>query len=199
MTTVDPRKEVNAGIISELQNLSPSAIIELFELQLKNNLHGSNDVYYFHSGSSLNLNGKIKWNGNDYLRFPIEADGFEYTGGKLPRPKLTVSNATGLITSLLLQVNQVTAGNDLIGATLTRKRTLARFLPTDNFVGDNPSGSVDETAEFPREIYIVARKSSESREAVQFELAAPLDLENIKAPKRICTKRNFPSIGTFVQ
>ena len=199
MTTVDPRKEVNAGIISELQNLSPSAIIELFELQLKNNLHGSNDVYYFHSGSNLNLNGKIKWNGNDYLRFPIEADGFEYTGGKLPRPKLTVSNATGLITALLLQVNQVTAGNDLIGATLTRKRTLARFLPNDNFVGDNPSGSVDETTEFPREIYIVARKSSESREVVQFELAAPLDLENIKAPKRICTKKNFPSIGTFVQ
>tara|TARA_R100000231_G_scaffold10543_4_gene12869 strand:+ start:618 stop:1217 length:600 start_codon:yes stop_codon:yes gene_type:complete len=199
MTSIDPRKEVNAGIISELQNLSPSAIIELFELQLKNNLHGSNDVYYFHSGSSLNLNSKIKWNGNDYLRFPIEASGFEYTGGKLPRPKLTVSNATGLITSLLLQVNQVTAGNDLIGAILTRKRTLARFLPNDNFVGDNPSGAVDETAEFPREIYIVARKSTENRLFVEFELAAPLDLENIKAPKRICTKKNFPSIGTFIQ
>tara|TARA_R100000329_G_scaffold141168_1_gene123816 strand:- start:575 stop:1150 length:576 start_codon:yes stop_codon:yes gene_type:complete len=185
-------------IVSELQNLSPSAVIELFELQLKNDLHGTDDVYYFHSGSSLNLNSKIKWNGKDYLRFPIEASGFEYTGGKLPRPQLTVSNATGLITTLLLQVNQVTPGNDLIGAIFTRKRTLARFLPNDNFVGDNPSGAVDETAEFPREIYTVARKSSETREIVQFELSSPLDLENVKAPKRICTRKNFPSIGTFV-
>ena len=186
------------SIVSELQNLSPSAIIELFELQLKNNLHGSDDVYYFHSGSSLNLNGKIRWNGKDYLRFPIEATGFEYTGGKLPRPQLTISNATNLVSALLVQVNEVTAGNDLIGATLTRKRTLARFLPNDNFVGDNPSGAVDETAEFPKEIYTVARKSSENRNVVQFELAAPLDLENIRAPKRICTRKNFPSIGTFV-
>ena len=189
----------SSKIVSELQSLSPSAVIELFELQLKNDLHGSSDIYYFHSGSSLNLNGKIKWNGKDYLRFPVEATGFEYTGGKLPRPELIISNATGLMTALLLQVNQVTVGNDLIGAIFTRKRTLAKFLPNDNFIGNNPSGAVDENAEFPREIYTVARKSSENREFVRFELAAPLDLENINAPKRICTRKNFPSIGTFIQ
>ena len=124
-------------------------------------LHNPNDTLYL-VWINLNLNGKIRWNGKDYLRFPIEATGFEYTGGKLPRPQLTVSNATGLITTLLLQVNQVTPGNDLIGAIFTRKRRLARFLPNDNFVGDNPSGAVDETAEFPKEIYTVARKSSKT-------------------------------------
>tara|TARA_R100000234_G_C4998385_1_gene179131 strand:- start:650 stop:1225 length:576 start_codon:yes stop_codon:yes gene_type:complete len=184
--------------ISELQNINPSAVIELFELQLKQELHGSNNIYYFHSGSSLNLNGEIKWNGNNYQRFPIQAEGFEYKGGQLPRPTLTVSNATGFLSALLISVNTVTAGNDLLGATFTRRRTNAKFLPNDNFVGDNPSGAVDETVEDAKQIFTVARKSTETREIVQFELAAALDMANVRCPNRICTRKDFPSIGTFV-
>ncbi len=184
--------------ISELQNINPSAVIELFELQLKQALHGSDDIYYFHSGSSLNLNGEIKWNGNNYQRFPIQAEGFEYKGGQLPRPTLIVSNATGFLSALLISVNTVTVGNDLLGAIFTRRRTNAKFLPNDNFVGDNPSGAVDETVEDAKQIFTVARKSTENREIVQFELAAALDMANVRCPNRICTRGDFPSIGTFV-
>ena len=51
--------------------------------------------YRFHSGSNLNANGEIVWAGNSYQRFPIEATGFAYQRGQIPRPKLVVSNALG--------------------------------------------------------------------------------------------------------
>ena len=187
-------------VFSEVQKINPSAIIELFVLQLDTALHGANTIYRFHAGSNLNANGEIVFAGNSYLRFPIEATGFAYQRGQLPRPKVTISNATGLMSSILVSVNQVTAGNDLTGATFTRIRTMARFLDAVNFPGNsNPLGTPDPTAEFRRKIYIVDRKSVENREIVEFELAASTDMAGVRAPKRQCTRALFPSIGTFNQ
>ena len=187
-------------VFSEVQKINPSAIIELFVLQLDTALHGANTIYRFHSGSNLDANGEIIFASNSYLRFPIEATGFAYQRGQLPRPKLRVSNATGLISSILVSVNQVTAGNDLTGSTFTRIRTMARFLDAVNFPGNtNPLGTPDPTAEFKRQIFIVDRKSAENREVVEFELAASTDMAGVRAPKRQCTRALFPSIGTFNQ
>ena len=187
-------------VFSEVQKINPSAIIELFVLQLDTALHGANTIYRFHAGSNLNANGQIVFAGNSYLRFPIEATGFAYQRGQLPRPKVTISNATGLISSILNAVNDVTAGNDLTGATFTRIRTMARFLDAVNFPGNsNPLGTPDPTAEFKRQIFIVDRKSVENREVVEFELAASTDMAGVRAPKRQCTRALFPSIGTFNQ
>ena len=188
----------SSAIVSNLQNTNPSAIIELFTLQLDNSLHGATTIYRFHNGSSLKDNGEIVWAGNTYQRFPIKAEGFAFRQGQLPRPTLTVSNALGTITAILLSVNTTTAGNDLTGATITRIRTLARFLDAVNFPGDiNPYGTPDSTAEFPQEIYKIDRKSAENREVVQFELASVFDLAGIRAPNRQCTRAEFPSIGTI--
>jgi phage-related protein len=68
-------------VFSEVQKINPSAIIELFTLQLDNSLHGATTIYRFHSGSNLNANGEIVWAGNSYQRFPIEATGFAYQRG----------------------------------------------------------------------------------------------------------------------
>jgi lambda family phage minor tail protein L len=188
-----------ASIITDLQKINPSAVIELFELTTDATLHGSTQTYRFHNGSSLNANGDIIWAGNQYIKMPIQAEGFAFTNGQLPRPTLTISNALGTITAILLNVNQVTTGNDLTGATVTRIRTLARYLDAVNFPDStNPLGTPDPTAEFPQEIYKIDRKSSENRDAVQFELAAVFDLAGIRAPKRQCTRSEFPSIGTFI-
>ena len=188
----------SAAIVSNLQNINPSAIIELFTLQLDNSLHGATTIYRFHAGSSLKDNGEIVWAGNTYQRFPIKAEGFQYGKGQLPRPTLTVSNALGTITAILLNVNTTTTGNDLTGATVTRIRTLARFLDAANFPSNiNPYGTPDSTAEFPQEIYKIDRKAAENRDVVQFELASVFDLAGIRAPKRQCTRSDFPSIGTF--
>ena len=188
----------SSAIVSNLQNTNPSSIIELFTLQLDSSLHGATTIYRFHAGSSLKDNGEIVWAGNSYQRFPIKAEGFAFRKGQLPRPTLTVSNALGTITAILLSVNTTTAGNDLTGATVTRIRTLARFLDAVNFPGNiNPYGTPDSTAEFPQEIYKIDRKSAENRDTVQFELASVLDLAGIRAPNRQCTRAEFPSIGTI--
>ena len=188
----------SSAIVSNLQNTNPSAIIELFTLQLDNSLHGATTIYRFHNGSSLKDNGEIVWAGNSYQRLPIQAEGFAFRKGQLPRPTLTLSNALGTITSILLTVNNTTVGNDLTGATVTRIRTLAKFLDAVNFPGDiNPYGTPDSTAEFPQEIYKIDRKSAENREVVQFELASVFDLAGIRAGRQ-CTRTEFPSIGTAI-
>ena len=187
---------VNSAVFSNLQDMNPSAIIELFTIQLSTALHGANTIYRFHAGSSLNANGQITWDGNAYLRFPIQASGFSFQKGQLPRPKLTISNGTGLISAILLTVNEITAGNDLTGAKVTRIRTLAKFLDAVNF-SNGTNATADPTAEFPREVYSIDRKSSENREIVEFELAAPTDLAGVMIPGRQATRSIFPSIGTF--
>jgi len=194
---------VNSAVFSNLQSINPSAIIELFTLQLSTSLHGSNDIFRFHAGSSLNANGEIVWKGDSYLRFPIQVTGFAFQKGQLPRPKMTVSNAgiipgTGIISAILLSVNETTTGNDLTGAVVTRIRTLAKFIDAVNFA-DNTNATADPNAEFPQEIYSIDRKSTENREVVEFELAAPTDLAGVRIPGRQATRSLFPSIGTFVQ
>ena len=187
-------------VFSEVQKINPSAIIELFTLHLDNSLHGATTVYRFHSGSNLNANGEIVWAGNAYQRFPIEASGFAYQRGQIPRPKLVVSNALGTLSAILLTVNETTTGNDLTGAIFTRITTMARFIDAVNFPSNtNPFGTPDPTAEFERKIYTIDRKSVENRDVVEFELAAAIDMAGVKAPKRQCTRALFPSIGTFLQ
>tara|TARA_R100000353_G_scaffold32997_1_gene26593 strand:+ start:1595 stop:2347 length:753 start_codon:yes stop_codon:yes gene_type:complete len=189
-----------SATFSDLQPINPSAVIELFTLQLSSSLHGATTIYRFHAGSNMNANGRIVWAGDDYLRYPIEASGFAFQNGQIPRPKLVVSNAKGLISAILLTVNETSVGNDLTGATVTRIRTLAKFLDSVNFLGNsNPYGTPDPNAEFPKEIYSIDRKSNENREVVEFELASVLDLAGITCPKRQCTRADFPSIGTFVE
>ena len=194
-----------SALYDEISKINPSAIIELFTLELKEKLHypennpaGSNTIYRFHSGTNQ-VNTNIVWAGNSYTRFPIVAEGFAYKRGQLPRPKLMVSNAFGTISAILQSVNTITAGNDLTGATVTRIRTLARFIDNANFTGNNPFGTPDPNAEFPREIYSVDRKATETREVVEFELAAVFDLAGVRVPKRQCTRDLFPAIGTFIQ
>ena len=170
--------------VSDLQSIAPSAIIELFQLELNAAQHGANETYYFHAGTNATgSNGDIVWDGQAYLAFPIEATEFEYTGtGSLPRPKLRVSNIFGNITGLILSLP-----NGLEGAKVTRIRTLARYIDGVNFPGGtNPLGTPDPTAEFPREIYYIDRKASENRDLIEFELAAAFDLVGVRAPKRQC-------------
>jgi phage-related protein len=190
--------------VSDLQSVAPSAVIELFQLELNAAQHGVNETYYFHAGVNEINSGDIIWNSQAYLAFPIEATEFEYTGtGSLPRPKLRISNIYGTITGLIL-----TLPNGLEGAKVTRIRTLARYLDAANFpdagilltedsdallLEDGSSilleainPTEDPTAEFPREIYYIDRKASENRDLIEFELAAAFDLVGVRAPKRQC-------------
>ena len=173
------------SVYEELSVFNPSAIIELFELRLDNNLHGSSDILRWHAGVNEQVTGNIVWNGETYLRVPVKAEGFEYKNtGTLPRPTLTVDNTTSLVTALFLVVNATTVGNDLAGAEVRRIRTLKKFLDAANFSSGN--SNADPYASFPEERWFVDRKSAENREIVSFELASKFDVAGQKMPKRQC-------------
>jgi len=197
---------MNNNVIAELHKLAPSAIIELFKLELFQDIHGVSTSYYFHAGvNEKDDPGDLVWidpddineqspSPVDYVRFPVEATGFEYTGqGTLPRPTIRVSNVFSIMSAVLSDVNRDVPGNDLCGAKLTRIRTLAKFLPAANFQGgSNPYGNPDVTAILPLEVYYVDRKVSENRDLVEFELVSSLDLAGVRAPKRLCIANLCP-------
>ena len=161
-------------ITSELQKLAPNAIIELFQLDATS---FGGDIYYFHAGTN-GLTQSVTWQGQEYAPYPVQITGFEFSaGGQLPRPKLVVSNLTGIITALVL------AYDDLLGAKITRKRTMHKYLDAVNFDGGvNPDA--DPTAEFPDDIYFIERKTGESKQVVEFELSASFDVQGVKLPRR---------------
>ena len=166
-----------SSIYADLSTLAVDAIIELFELHYDNTLHGSTDILRWHAGSNADVTGNITWNSNDYIRLPVQAEGFEYTnGGTLPRPTLSVANLDGAVTALLLGVNLTTPGNDLTGAKVKRIRTLKKFLDGES--------AADPYATFPVEEWFIDRKVTESRDVVSFELASKFDLSNKELPNR---------------
>lgn len=180
---------VTTEVRKELASLYPSAIIELFEVKTIDRIHGACEVYRFHAGVNAKaVSGHLVWGGETYYAWPVEAEGFEVNGGgSLPRPKVRIANIEGTITTLLLELLVFGSSSDLAGAEVKRIRTLARFLDAENFEGDiNPFGTPDPEASLPDEIYYIDRKSSETREFVEFELAAIFDLANVRLPRRQC-------------
>ena len=166
---------MNSPLIkSEIQQLAPSAIIELFVLDTTS---FGGEIYRFHAGTN-GLRQRVVWQGQTYEPFPVQVTGFEFNGsGQLPRPKLAVANITGVISTLVLFYQ------DMLGAKLTRKRTFAKYLDAVNFTGGvNPTA--DPTAEFQDDVYFIDRKASETRELVEFELAAAFDVNGVKLPRR---------------
>lgn len=162
------------SITSEIQKLAPSAVIELFQLDLTD---FGDQVYYFHAGTNQ-LKLPIFWQADEYTPYPMQISGFEFsTGGQLPRPKMVVSNVAGTITALVLLYQ------DLLGAKITRKRTMAKYLDAVNFPGSvNPDA--DPAAEFADDIYFINQKVNENKDFVEFELASSFDVQGVKIPRR---------------
>lgn len=159
---------------SELQSLSPSAIIELFVLDMSNTTSGG--LLYFHAGTN-GLNQPVIWQGQVYTPWPIEAKGFDLsTQGTLPRPKLTVANTGGMFSA------EVDANSDLLDCKVIRKRTFRRFLDAANFPGGNPEADPDQHGE--DEIWFIDQKTGENRYYIEFELASVFDLMGIQLPYR---------------
>jgi lambda family phage minor tail protein L len=155
---------------SDLFQLNQDAIIPLYILDLKP--IGVNAEYQFCNEKNTALQD-VKFQGRTYIALPIEADGFEMTGGsgRPPTPTLTIANVAGTITSLML------FNEDLRGAKVWRKRTLAKHLDG----GSQPNGY----KEFAPDIYYVERKSSETRLAVTFELKSAIEYGlGAKIPRR---------------
>lgn len=170
------------SIAEDIQNLSPGAIIELFEVDVT---PLGDSIYYLHAGTN-ELKGDVVWQTNTYSAFPVIASGFnQTTEGALPRPKLQIANITGLMTSLTKDFD------DLIGVKVTRRRTFVKYLDAVNFTGGtNPDA--DPNVYFPDDIYFIDRKSADNRVVVEFELASSLDLNGVKLPRRQIIQNHCP-------
>jgi phage-related protein len=98
--------ESSSELTSHLQSINPSAVIELFQLELNAAQHGVDQTYYF-SGPEVGGNNGITFGGQITLR---------------------ASNVFNTITALVS-----TLPNGLEGAKVTRIRTLARYIDNINF------------------------------------------------------------------
>lgn len=161
-------------IDSDIQKLSPGAVISLYVLDATA-LGGA--VTRFHPGTN-ELKSSVVWQGATYSPFPIEADGFEWSGkGTLPRPTIKVANVDRLVGALVRDYA------DLVGAKVTRKRTLVKYLDAVNFTGGvNPDANPN--AHFADEVYFIERKASENKIFIEFELTASWDVQGVMLPRR---------------
>ncbi|MDP2026454.1 phage minor tail protein L [Sulfuriferula sp.] len=161
-------------IASDIQLPAPGSLIALYQLDLTA-LGGA--VLYFHPGVN-SLLSQVVWQGISYAPLPMQIEGFDLSGtGKLPRPKVRISNATGLVGTYCKSYA------DLIGAKLTRKRTFVKYLDAVNFPG-GVNLTADPNVGFADDVFFVDRKSLENKTMVEFELAAAFDLQGVLLPRR---------------
>jgi lambda family phage minor tail protein L len=163
----------SAALLQEVQKLTPSPVVELYELDLTN--VGDDSILYFHNGTNglTNKLDAVSFKGIRYVALPILAKGFEMAvTGEPPRPTLSIMNIGGFLSSLALMTN------DLVGAKFTRRRTFAKYL----------DGMPDAAPiEYPPDLFVVEQKTQENRQIVAFELGTGFDLDGASYPTRQIT------------
>lgn len=164
------------AVLREAYGLAVSSLIELW--CVNGNCIGLDTIFYFCNGTNTNFQ-PVTYGGIQYVPFPIQVTEFDVDGkSSLPRPRLTLSNINGFVSSLLLQNNQ------LVGALITRTRVFARFLDASNWTIQPNWVTPDPTAHYEPETFYVNRKLAENNQIVSFELASVLDVQNVKLPRR---------------
>lgn len=151
------------SINADIQTLEVGSVVTLFTVD---GTSIGSDVFHFHPYGQ----GQILFQGIAYEPWRMEATGFERSGNSNPSPKLRMENVTGYIGALC------DAYDDMRGAVITRRRTLAKYL--------DGQPDADTNEEFPPEIWFVEQKTAENPEYVEFELSSALDFQNVQIPRR---------------
>lgn len=157
---------------SDIQKLAPSSAVELFVLDA-GGIGGS--VSRFHAGTN-ELSSSVVWQGETYLPWPVKFSGLEWSGeGQPPRPRMAIGNKNGLVSALILNYQ------DLVGAQVTRKKTLVKYLDAANFAAGN--AGADPAAHWPDQTFTVKRKVRED-DVVEWELGTLYDVQGVMLPLR---------------
>ena len=116
------------SVRADISQLGTMSLVEMFVYD--DRAIGGSNILRWHAGTKPTGNMPIVWQGLTYEPFPIEATGFEANAaGKLPRPTLRASNIGGTLGAYLRALQ------DALGAKVTRKRTLGKYLDAVNFHG----------------------------------------------------------------
>ena len=172
-----------------------SGYLEFFELKIGG---GANNTLYFHDGKKENLSDVV-FDGNTYVSLPIMMDGISLNSdGALARPTLTIANVESILrtgSKFKTQMEDGTWGavvegsplvatnfriDHLVGCTLTRRRTLEKYLTSNPLV------------EFNKDVYIIDRVASKDNQFVTLELASPFDMGGVRIPSRIVIGKYCP-------
>lgn len=208
-------EQSSTNIVKELLKMQPDALIEFFEINFSNlqsdfsmlekehRVNISQDPIYRFT-SNINGTRPLFWQGKQYQPLPVDIEGLEAASdGRLPRPKLRLSNPSGILSSI------VASNYDFHGCKVTRKRTFAKFIDDANFpenlttykdvdsastkttnrnkdINDlNPFGGRQDTdAHLPDEVYYIHRKTAENKNILEFELTSILEVSGAKFPGR---------------
>ena len=210
MATLSQHKDAQGRLYGSIFSLEPSALITLFEIDISDilfemgliaELKDTNKhqrIFLFHGEQKVGAKS-ITWQGQRYEALPIRATGFEVnSAGTLPKPKLEFISTEETKVYFSLMKTQMAQLGDLVGAKITRIRTLAKFLDAENFSDANvdlpkPKGFIpDQNAEFPRDVYFIERKLIENKSVMSFEMTSILDVENIRLPLRMMYSNRCP-------
>lgn len=161
-------------IEADIQQGWHDAIVELIDLDLSTITNDPADIFYFTNQLKPD-DTKIQWKGNIYEPIPIISAGYEKsTTGQIAQPTLTVANVLGTFTQVINELD------DLVGAKVTRRRTLGKYLDGEP--------DADPLQEFPIDVFYIERKTQENSMVISWQLASVLDLEGLKLPRRIITQ-----------
>lgn len=154
------------SIQTDIQKLEIDAEVHLYSIDATD--LGAPSVYYFCPYTEGD-GAPVRWGGVEYTPIDCEITGFEQTSqGSLPHPMFRITNVNKTLAGTLV------AFDDLLGAIVTRKRTLKKYLDGEDFA--------DPDAGFPEDVYIVTRKVTCDRTMIELELSAYLDSEQYTIP-----------------
>lgn len=168
---------VSPTMLQMLADLQQDVLLDLWEIDLR--AFCGEQVFLCNQQSQVGA--FVVWKGVKYQSYSIIGEGFELSGqGTSNRPKLTVSNLLGLVAGLVASFNQ------LIGATVIRCQTYARFLDAANFIsGSLKDQNIPNTAEEITSKYVIERLSNLDAETAVFELALSSEADGAVMPARI--------------
>ncbi len=171
----------NHPFSTDVHSASLGEEIELFQVDPRP-IDPAASVMYF--CSSIKTTGAVKWRNAagtgwvDYTPIPIEAEGFQATAqGTLPRPRLRISNIPSLGSLVGPLFSTLQQYQDLIGAKVTRYRTLGKYL--------YGGAAADYHAHWPPDTYVICQKTAQNPLYVEWELAPYFDAHGIRLPKRL--------------
>ena len=149
-------------------SLTPGGYVELFEIDTT--VIGGFEIFRFITqGYDVD---NVFWQGNEYLRFPIEIEGFEWnaTAQAPPRPTMRLSNVNKFVLAGVIGLG------DLLGSKVTRWRTYKKYL--DGQSQANPNGH------FPPDIFVIQQKIAHSKILLEWTLSSVLDVPGDLIPGR---------------
>lgn len=166
---------------TELQKAALPSPVELFELDMTPLGEGT---LYFTPHTAHGGTANVEFNGQTYLPLPIKLTGLvSATSGAPPRPALVISNISKFAQPYM------TEHDDLVGMVITRKLTLDKFLAS----GSSPDG----TQLISTHKFIIQQKVRLNKQEIEFILSSPLDQPNLKLPRGIVLRSEFPAAGLF--